>query len=134
MNKLAQYGLTAAVGACILSGVALGYNSFSNWRQRGIAEVKENSRLAGECMMVASGENNLLDSQDGVALARDIGYTGVIFPGEKILLFQEPMIGENPRLLIGYEPNPGFGKSICRQSMEIAPQKMKNYLKNHSKN
>ena len=133
MNKLSKYLLTGAVSISILAGATIGYNSLINWRDRGINEYNKHKKLIGKCMLIASGENSTLDFQEGVNLARDFGYSGAIFLNEKINLFQQPVIGENPRLLIGYEPNPTFGQSRCRDSIEITPKQLENYLISHQK-
>jgi hypothetical protein len=128
MSNLVKYCLMTAVGAGFLAGAI----EFYKWRLNGRAEIEENSRLAEECMLIASGENRVLDSSEGVTLARDLGYHGLILPNENIILFQERLIGEKPKILIGYDGQRKFGCPF-RTSAEITPEQLKENIARHNK-
>jgi hypothetical protein len=126
--------LNSVISIAAISGViALGAYHVRSCKQEQI-EVKENSKLVDECILIASGENGILEFQEGVDLARELGYKGTIFPNEMIQLSQDRMeLHPTPRLLIGYTKDHAWNTHDFRYSHEVTPQNMKKYIQAHKK-
>ena len=126
--------LNSVISLAAISGVIALTTYQVNGCKQEQKEVRENSKLVNECILIASGENGILEFQEGVDMARELGYKGTIFPNEMIQLNQDNLeLHPKPRLLIGYNKNHAWNTCDFRYSHEVTSQDMNKYLQAHKK-
>ncbi len=83
------------------------------------------SSLVDKCNLKASGADSLFSNEEGVKLARNVGYSGSLHEGEKVRL---SAIYGDAKLLIGYEGE-RFGEPIAREIRSVPKSALETYLK-----
>lgn len=126
--------LNSVISLAALSGLIALTAYHVNGCKQEQKEVKENSKLLEECVLIASGENGILEFQEGVDMARGLGYRGTIFPNENIQLNQDTFeLHPRPRLLIGYNKDHAWNTGDFRYAHEVTSENMKSYIRAHKK-
>ncbi len=85
---------------------------------------KANIALVDRCMVLASGEDGVLNFEEGVKLARGLGYNKAILKDERIVL--EHFYDRDPVLYIGYTGS----RNNFRDSITVTPDLMNLFIKN----
>ena len=100
----------------------------SGKRGEQIAEIRKTAPLLVEqCNNKAVGGDGIFSFEEGVDLARGLGWNFPIYSGEKVSLkFDHGWASSF--LLVGYNPTPGLLEPIARSCKAVSIEEMKNYL------
>lgn len=120
--------------AGLVAGLALlGTGSYFLAKHGDHIQARKNQRAAvasdliRKCNDVAKGEDGWLSIEDGVKLARSLGYHKKIFPNEAVHLRYHKE-GKELAILIGYKPHNAFLQWPYRDKKVLSEDQLRTYL------
>ena len=119
-EKLILVGTIVCLGICGFSVKS----ALENAPKR-IQNQHDLGSLVEKCNKKAAGIDNIISFEEGVKLARSLGYPEVIYRNETIILRNG---GNSGYLLVGYKTD-SWGESF-RDAKQVLKSKMRKYIEN----